>query len=253
MVLEHLAQFERDARADLIVQLDMDRGPNVAVVVPNSPAAKAGFLPGDVILAVADRPLPAPPPADAPFDQDVAQRYTDALDRAIASGGSAVKISVSREGHPVGLTLIPVQGCPSRIHLARSSQRNAFADGEHLVLTTTVVKLARDDNELAFIIAHEMAHNILHHAIRMRVQGASRGLFRSLGKSGALIRETEREADLLGSDLAQDAGYDPASGVRVLKLVDSDPIHINFLSLHDSVSSRIRAIREHLARRKPSV
>ena len=249
LLLEHLAQFERDDRPGLISQLQMDRGPVVTAVVPDSAAAKAGLVPGDILLTVADHPLPAPPSVEAPFDQDTAQRYTDALDGAIISGGAPVKITVLRNGNAHDLKLIPVQGCPSRIHLARSSQRNAFADGKHVVLTTKLVELARDDNELAFIIAHEMAHNILNHAVRMRAAGASDGLFRSFGKSGAIIRETEREADLLGSDLAQDAGYDPASGARVLKLVDTDPIHIAFLSLHDSVSARIKAIRKHLARR----
>ena len=36
---------------------------------------------------------------------------------------------------------------------------NAFADGKKIIMTQGIVDYAKDDNELALVIAHELAHN----------------------------------------------------------------------------------------------
>ena len=40
---------------------------------------------------------------------------------------------------------------------------NAYADGEKVFITLAAIKLARTEDELAFLIGHELAHNIYHY------------------------------------------------------------------------------------------
>ena len=67
------------------------------------------------------------------------------------------------------------------------------------------------DDELAFLVGHEMSHNILGHRARLDEEGVGRGVFSAYGKNAAAIRRTEEEADYLGLYLVASAGYDPAA------------------------------------------
>ena len=47
---------------------------------------------------------------------------------------------------------------------------NAYATPDHkIIFTTEVFKYTRSDDELAFILAHEMGHHILNHSMEDRV------------------------------------------------------------------------------------
>ena len=74
------------------------------------------------------------------------------------------------------------------------SEVNAWSDGHWIAVTSAMLEYA-DDDELAFIIGHEMAHN--------------------LGEKG------ERQADRRGQDIATMAGYDPNAGHRLMKRLDN--------------------------------
>lgn len=238
--LQHLTQFEQPDRAALVADQALDRGPGVTLVVPDSPAAAAGLRAGDVLLAVDGTALPPEEGRDLPFVSARAHARSDAvLDRIDAAGARRYAIDVLRDGRPESLTIAPVPACPSRVHLARSGQRNAFADGTHVFLTTGLLARLHGRDELAFFVAHEMAHNILGHAAVMRGGDVRRGLGRTLGRSGEIIRGVERDADLLGAKLMLDAGYDPVAGAQALPRLDgagSDGEHV-------APKDRIAAIR----------
>lgn len=70
-----------------------------------------------------------------------------------------------------------------------------------------------------------------------------RGLKRTLGRSGQIVRETEREADALGGELMLDAGFDPIAGAHILRRLGKGILGITLFAAHDSVSSRISAMR----------
>lgn len=220
-------------------------------MVPNSPAAVAGVQVGDLLMHIDGIASPNENGLTQEFDQTQAQAFSDEIDDRIeaAAAGGVVSLDLLRDDRPITVRVAPLPACPSRVHLARSSQRNAFADGVHVFVTTEVVGMTRTDDELAFVLAHEMAHNILQHAAEMRGAGVHRGLLRNLGRSGRIVSRTEREADLLGADLVEAAGYDSVRGADVLHLVDSGPFAISLFAAHDSVSKRIAAIKAHLAAR----
>lgn len=249
--LQHLTQFELADRAGLAATLALDRGPGVTLVVPDSPAAIAGIRVGDVLLAIDSIPLPPEEGRDLPFLAARAHARADAvldrIDAAVrAAAARPVSFDILRAGVVRQIALTPLPACPSRVHLARSSQRNAFADGTHVFLTTGLLARLRGRDELAFFLAHEMAHNILGHAAVMRSGDVRRGLGRTLGRSGEIIRGVERDADRLGAQMMRDAGFDPVAGAQVLLRLDGGMLDGPF-GEHDSPATRIAAVQAVVA------
>ena len=75
-------------------------------------------------------------------------------------------------------------------------------------------ELTRDDDELAAILAHEIAHNLLRHPQRLAAAKVSRGILSAVTGGAAKIKQTEIEADRLSIWLMANAGYDPQGAIR---------------------------------------
>jgi hypothetical protein len=240
VVLQHLSQFHAAARPGIVAAQPLDHGPGVIVVVPDGPAAWAGIRAGDVLTAVNEAPLPPESGLLDPFDADRARARADMIDNLLARPGP-IAVTLLRDGMPIVVRIDPVPVCPSRVRLARSSQRNAYADGTHVLVTTGLLTRLRSDDELAFVLAHEMAHNILGHAAIMRGGEVSHGIGRTLGRSGQVVRGTERAADALAGQLMIDAGFDPVIGAGVLARLGYGDFGL--FADHDGASTRIAAMR----------
>ena len=118
--------------------------------------------------------------------------------------------------------------------LVNQSEHNAFAlPGGFVVITVPMVELCQQDpDELAFILAHEMAHVILRHAIGRIVssttfaaaskvayaRGPFVGWIRQAGMQylqNSYSQKQEIDADTLAVRLTKAAGFDPAAGSRL--------------------------------------
>lgn len=106
---------------------------------------------------------------------------------------------------------------------------NAYADGKQVFITPAMVQFADQDNELAFILAHEFSHNIMDHVASQKqntILGALAGLaldvaiasqgyntqgeFAKMGAQTANLTysaDFEREADYMGLYILARAGY----------------------------------------------
>ncbi len=106
---------------------------------------------------------------------------------------------------------------------------NAHADGQRVVVYPAMIDYATNDNQLAFVIAHEFAHSIMAHVASQQKNVAIGGILGSLldvaaqsqgvntggnlGKMGAqqaLLRyspDFENEADYVGMYILARAGY----------------------------------------------
>lgn len=252
MLLHHLAEYAKADRPGLIAQ-GLDRGPGVLSVVAGSPADAAGLRAGDIVLTVNGKAFESPAAIAAIADREVWRPRLEASETmlldALTRGPAA--LSVLRGGETLAITLTPATGCLLRIRLAHSSQQTAVSAGDYVVVSSGLLAMAKNDDELAFTIAHEMAHVELEHGRLLREHGVPRGgLLRGFGKNGALVRETEAAADHLGGEITLAAHYDLARGAEILSRLPPE-LGFGIIKTHDSDRDRIRAMRA-LAAARPS-
>lgn len=187
--------------------------PSVLAVAAGSPADRAGVRPNDRLVAADGQSFQSDPADRKAIDFTFAERALDQIDAASADGRMTLRIE--RNGAPLTMEIAPERACPSRFQVVPGEGLKAQADGRYIQISTGSIDFARDTDELASVLAHELAHNILHHRIRLEGQGAlSRGLFGPGRRNARLIRETEIEADRLSPYLMAQAGYDPRAAVR---------------------------------------
>lgn len=86
-------QLPEDGGADLVQALQPYVAPVLNELVPNRPAAKAGLLPGDRIVALDGRPV---------------QWWHEVVDVIQRSSGKPVRVDVDRKGKAMSFTVTPV-------------------------------------------------------------------------------------------------------------------------------------------------
>lgn len=183
--------------------------PTILSIVPASPAEKAGLKPRDLVLSVYGLPLSNP----------------DAIrERArVAKPGELMPVQVRRAGQALTMALTPVPACDYPATLVPQQVLNAYADGERIFVTRGMMAFARTDEELALVVAHEIAHNTMRHADAKKVNAAaglvgdlalailSRGAYRqssiSEAASQAYSQEFEAEADYVGLYMLANSGF----------------------------------------------
>jgi len=246
MQLHHLAEYERADRPAMIAA-GLGRGPGVLAVVAGSPAEAAGLRAGDVLLAVNGAAFPSPAAIAANPKSQIWRPLVEAAETLLFDqlARGPVTLNVLRAGETFPLTLTPRTGCLLRVRLAYSNQRTAVANAPYVVVSSGLLGLVRNDDELAFVIAHEMAHVVLGHGAELRAEGVPReGMARGLGKNGERVRRTEREADQLGGRVMLAAGYDPARGALILPRLGPAITFFGLFQTHDDDADRIQAMRD---------
>lgn len=211
LAIHDLSQYPRAARREVGAAFNLRDGPAVLALATNGPAERAGLRRDDAILAADAAPLPrAPDEADSSFAPT--ERILDALDRAFADGQAV--LTVRRGDATVEIAIAAESGCASRFQVIPSARLDAKADGRYVQLTSAIAQLAASDDEMAALIAHELAHNILRHRERLNAAGIDRGLLQGFGRNARLTRETEVEADRFAVYLLDRAGFDIRGMVR---------------------------------------
>ncbi len=135
---------------------------------------------------------------------------------------------------------------PITVHLLQNPKLNAFAvPGGHITFHTGLILTAEDENELASVMAHEIAHITQRHLPRMLAKaeasklptiaavlasvlvGGKAGLAGLTVANAALLsnqlsytRDFEREADSIGIKLLAEAGFDPTAMSRFFSKID---------------------------------
>ena len=118
------------------------------------------------------------------------------------------------------------------VYLVKDKENNAFSSvGGHLYLTTGMMKFLRNDDELAWVIGHEMAHVTCGHCDRKAKTIHVAGGFGDIVETGASVglmltapfgQGDEYEADSKGRQYAKEAGYDTKAGLEVLRRFKKD-------------------------------
>lgn len=207
LVMHDLTRYDHSLRPAISQAFSMSSGFGVLGIVPGSVAAEAGLMIDDEILALGPYSVEDSAAKDRPRSYQRMEQFHAAMDAALTHGRT--ELLIRRAGSLQRVPLRAQHGCGGKLALMSSSSTNAWADGKHVVITTGMTSLSRSEDEIAFVIAHEMAHNILGHPGE---SGGSRGIF-----GFSRVKRGEIEADNHAVRLLANAGYQPAGGITFLE------------------------------------
>jgi Zn-dependent protease with chaperone function len=222
--VDTLDQYAVAERAEAHTRLGLGDLPQVSAVVPGSTAAKAGLRIGDEIAAVDDAPMPRSRGGRPSYDR------TAAVERALAAAMEKPPVKLTLASRTVFLTGDP--GCVSTVQLVPEGKFDATADGHYVQITGPLYEFAGNDNELAFLIAHELAHNLLPEARR------------APGGRGRLQRAAELAADRYAILMMAEARYDVAIVVPFLDRLGRKFPSPWFDTTHPSWNVRVAAAEQ---------
>jgi hypothetical protein len=208
VVLHAIDQYDAASRPLVTKVFGFTRPVSVEAVVPGAAADRAGLVADDGVVSIHAQPMPVPP-----SDRTTGTTRDAAVAILAAAPAGPVTWVVERDGTSRTLTIDAPQGCRAAFEVLLGPAMTASSDG-HMVQIGVRFFERYNDDEVAVVVAHELAHIVLHHRARLEAAGVKWGLFSELGRNGRLFRRTETEADLLGAGLIRNAGYDPAIAVR---------------------------------------
>ncbi|GAB5487107.1 MAG: hypothetical protein Pars2KO_06770 [Parasphingorhabdus sp.] len=191
--------------------------PLVGTVAMNGPADEAGLLAGDRISAINGQLTPALSYIEILSDgqhrlKNPVNVVSGYLDQQFSSG--VTRLLIFRDGKDMELSISPTKTCRSWFQTVHGKKRIASADGNWVTIGSPLIDFMQSDDELAAVIAHELAHNLLKHKERLNAQKVNRGFFGQFGKSAGRIKQAEIEADRLSVWLMKNAGFEPQAAIR---------------------------------------
>jgi len=235
LLLHDLTSYDDDKREWARATFGLGAGIGILGVVPGSAAADAGLVPGDEIIALAGAPVEAvAPPAPSPrASYDRVEGFVSALKARLQAGAAAL---VVRHGTREWTVELPTRlGCAAEFSVMPRSGLDAWSDQRYVAVTRGLAEVAPVD-ELAFVMAHELAHIALGHGDK------GRGLLIGLGIGSHGARQRERDADRVGLTMTRAAGYSAAGAEGLLmRLARASGPQISLT--HPSFRSRIEAIK----------
>ncbi len=229
-------------------------------IVKDSPADKAGLALGDVIIEVDDFIFPEGKNAL----KKISKHFKDVEEKQVK------RIKVDRKGEILKFNVNQKKICNYPIIFTQDKIVNAYADGKSIIMTQGMVDYARDDNEIAMVIAHELAHNDRGHLdakkkntlimgsigfildlMTIYYSGGTAGgdaqnteLWSKIG-SQAYSVEFEKDADYGGVYYAYRAGYDISQVKNFWERIGSEnPKQIAISSTHPATAERYLQIEK---------
>ncbi len=234
--------------------LGLDDRLQVTGLLPGSGAARAGVRRGDILLAVDGRPMPQ----GANAERDAAT-----LLGPIVATRSSVSLSLLRNGANLTLNVPLTLACAFGVELGNSDNVNSYADGRRVLVTRGMMNFTQSDQELAYLLAKEMAHNALAHAHRQKMSATISGIIDNLilihpdmtmmgGTAGikTYTQDQDAGANSLALYMAARAGYgiDQAPGFWQRLAAQYPPTVLNsYSAIHPSIGSQLPAIEKTVA------
>lgn len=217
--------------------LGMSSRPSIFAIAPESPADKAGLKTRDVLLSVN---------GDSVGGSGAALRKL--------RKNRVVTLEVERAGQKLSLEMTQDRACESPVVLFEDPVINAHALGNAIFMGVGLVKLVKNDDELAMVIGHELAHNAMSHLDAKRnnsaigailidlpiglLTGINPGIGSGIG-GGMFSQDFETEADYIGLYFTAKAGYD-INGVAEMwrRFAVEHPEAIYMATTHPTTANR---------------
>ena len=207
----------------------------------------------------------------APIDFNDKKNYGDKQVEALVGRLAPIAHRIEKASGAVCKDMNPRANCNFQVILdAKERGLNAHADGQNVVLYPAMVDFAKNDNHLAFVIAHEFAHNIMAHIsesqqntmigallgtvadVAAGAAGANtQGLFGKVGSQQGLLRYSsafESEADYVGLYILARAGFNIEEAPdfwRIMSQANPDSVYIS--TSHPNNPSRTIAMGKTVA------
>jgi predicted Zn-dependent protease len=163
---------------------------------------------------------------------------------------------------------------PYRFRCVNDESVNAFAlPGGFIYVDRGVIEASHDEAQLAGVLAHEIAHVALRHGTHQATKaywtelpfaaassliGGMSGAVEELDSGFAFdsillkySRTAETQADILGTQIVYDAGYDPRALAQFFEIVQDEtnrPHRVTFFENHPNPDHRIDRIDREVAR-----
>lgn len=208
---------------------------------------------------------------DSALTQQADAAWAQALRTQRVSNDAAASTRIRR----VGDRIVQAAGLTDRrweYAVFVSDSPNAFVlPSGKIGVTTGLLALVRNDDQLAAVLGHEVGHVVARHAaerystsaatglVLRGVQGAAGEYAQAAGAIGGLgaqlgvllpfSRRDELEADRLGVDYLNAAGFRPSEAVALWRIMASQRQSSTpqFASTHPSDASRIAALEAYIA------
>ena len=241
---------------------NLNLGPKVSIIniVKNSPADKAGLTVGDIILELEGFTFPEGKNAL----KKISKHFKDFEEK------EKKKIKIDRNGQILKFDINQIKICNYPIIFTQDKIVNAYADGKSIIMTQGMVDYAKDDNEIALVIAHELAHNDRGHLDAKKKNTLIMGsigfildlmtIYYSGGTAGGDAQNTEmwskigseaysvefeKDADYGGVYYAYRAGYDISNVKNFWERIGSEnPKQIAISSTHPATAERYLQIEK---------
>ncbi|GGI53494.1 M48 family metalloprotease [Oxalicibacterium solurbis] len=223
----------------------------VTGVLNNSGAARAGVRRGDLLTSVQDQPMPQGPNAE---------RQAAAVLGPLVGRLSSVKLGLQRDGNPLTANVPLTQACGFGIELGNVDNVNAYSDGRRVLITRGMLNFARNDTELAYVMAKELAHTALGHPTRQQMNATIGGIIDNMirvtpdtaplsGTAGvkAMPQELDEAADTLSLYMLARAGYSiDGAAAFWQRLASQYPASVlnGYTAIHPDTDARLAAIRK---------
>jgi hypothetical protein len=241
----------------------------ISTVRAGGPAARAGLVTGDTLVAISGILLKGKT-AEQAYELVTSREALDTACRSEAMRGSwtgsnrpgVLAFTFRRGGKERTLEVKADVSCEVIAIVELSDAVNAYADGSRVIVTSAMMDFVTSDDELSLVVGHEMSHNSLGHidkragnsflgSLADQVVGAKVGInTHGLGKrlgSHVFTKQFEREADYQGMYLAARAGYNIAQSTefwRRFAAVHPNTKKSGFFASHPSGPERFVALNE---------
>lgn len=241
----------KDFREAAEAAFGLDDYIRVRTLIEGGAAMRAGLKIGDKITAIDSQPLPS--------GEDGAKKIRDSKFIGAWAKSPELRVTIER---PEGVSTVVLQGekaCAYAIQFAMGDSVNAYADGKNIVVFRGLMRVARNDTELALVIGHELAHNAMGHLDKKKQNAGlgsfidilaamrginTQGMFGKMG-AGAYSQDFEAEADYVGLYMLAATGVDIAEAPQFWRRMAAEnpgSINSNHAASHPATSYRFLAL-----------
>ncbi|MQR01747.1 M48 family metallopeptidase [Glaciimonas soli] len=226
----------------------------VTGVLAGSGAEQAGIKSGDLLATIQGKPVP---------QGENAERQAAMMLGPLVNRHELIKLGLIRKGQNLTIDVPLTRACAFGIELGNTKNVNSFADGRRVLVTAGMMNFIQNDDELALVIAREMAHNTLTHPVKQRMTGTMSGIIDNLirvhpdtdalaGSAGVKPYPAQLDvaADKLSLYMVARAGYSvDTAAIFWQRLATQYPATIpnGHTAIHPAVAARIDMIQKTVA------